>query len=213
MTAPPHQRSEVDDSVVVAYPPDRRAPTAFALGEGARLRSGTVLYAGSRIGRRLSTGHNVVVREEVTIGDDVCIWSNSVVDYGCTIGHRVKVHSNCYVAQYSRIEDGAFLAPGVVFANDLYPGVDSSGKHLRGPLIGAGASIGANVTVLPFVTVGAGAIVGAGSVVTRDVPPRTVAYGNPAVAVRPVPHPTDVERRVRALWPPGNGAGTGRDDR
>ena len=45
----------------------------------------------------------------------------------------------------------------------------------------AGAQIGVNVTILPYVTIGVGAIIGAGSVVTRDVPPGVVAYGNPAV--------------------------------
>jgi UDP-2-acetamido-3-amino-2,3-dideoxy-glucuronate N-acetyltransferase len=44
-----------------------------------------------------------------------------------------------------------------------------------------GASIGANATLLPGVTIGAGAMVGAGAVVTRDVPPRAIVMGNPAV--------------------------------
>jgi galactoside O-acetyltransferase len=40
--------------------------------------------------------------------------------------------------------------------------------------------IGANCTILPDVRIGTGAVVGAGSVVTRDVPPHTVATGVPA---------------------------------
>jgi acetyltransferase-like isoleucine patch superfamily enzyme len=43
--------------------------------------------------------------------------------------------------------------------------------------------VGANTIVMPGVTVGPDSIVGAGSVVTRDVPPGTVAAGVPA---RPV---------------------------
>ena len=35
-----------------------------------------------------------------------------MVDYGCVIGDKVKIHAKCYVAQYSTIEEGAFLAPG-----------------------------------------------------------------------------------------------------
>jgi acetyltransferase-like isoleucine patch superfamily enzyme len=46
--------------------------------------------------------------------------------------------------------------------------------------VGAGAQIGVNVTLLPFVRIGDGCLVGAGSVVTRDLQPGTVAYGNPA---------------------------------
>ena len=35
-------------------------------------------------------------------------------------------------------------------------------------------------------TVGNHAVIGAGSVVTHDVPAYTLAYGNPAVVVRPL---------------------------
>lgn len=51
-------------------------------------------------------------------------------------------------------------------------------------VIGNGAWIASRVTILPGVTVGEGAIVGAGSVVTRDVPPDTLAVGVPARPVR-----------------------------
>jgi acetyltransferase-like isoleucine patch superfamily enzyme len=178
-----HQPREpaVDIGVLVGYPSARVQTAALDLAPGARLRSGTVLYAGSRIGERFSSGHHVVVREQCVLGDDVSVWSNTVIDYGCRIGDRVKVHANCYVAQYSQIEQDAFLAPGVSFANDLYPGSAESAARMAGPVIGAGAQLGVNVTVLPFVRIGAGALIGAGSVVTRDVPAGAVAYGNPAV--------------------------------
>lgn len=169
-----------DPGVLIGYAPDRRVPTELKLGPGARLRSGTVLYGGSAIGVRLQTGHHVVIREQSTLGDDVSIWSNTVVDYGCRIGSRVKVHSNCYLAQYTVIEDDAFLAPGVSVCNDLYPGDERSAAAMLGPTVRRRAQIGVNVTLLPYVVVGEGAIVGAGSVVTRDVPDGAVAYGNPA---------------------------------
>lgn len=40
--------------------------------------------------------------------------------------------------------------------------------------------LGANVTVLPGVRIGKGSVVGAGSVITHDIPPYSVAVGNPA---------------------------------
>jgi galactoside O-acetyltransferase len=46
--------------------------------------------------------------------------------------------------------------------------------------------IGSNVVVLPGVTIGYGAVIGAGSVVTRDIPPMTVAVGTPCRVVRRV---------------------------
>jgi len=170
-----------DPTVILGYPPVRGVREPLVLGANARLRSGTVLYAGSVIGARFETGHHVVVREECRIGDDVSVWSGAVIDYGCRIGDSAKVHCNCYVAQFTEIGDHAFLAPGVTIANDLYPGDPGSAAVMSGPSIGAGAQIGVNVTILPFVRIGAGALVGAGATVTRDVPDRCVAYGNPAV--------------------------------
>lgn len=175
-----------DAGVIVGYPVSRTGSGALELGPGARLRSGTVLYDGSRIGAGLQTGHGVVIREENVLGADVSVWSNTVIDYGCRIGDRVKIHANCYVAQFSTLEDDVFLAPGVTIANDLYPGDERSAKLMRGPHLETGAQIGVNVTILPFVRIGAGAIVGSGSVVTRDIPAGWVAYGNPAVAHRKV---------------------------
>jgi len=188
-----------DPDVILGYPAGREASDPLVLGPDARLRSGTVVYAGSVIGARFETGHHVVVREQCRIGDDVCLWSGTVVDYGCRIGHGVKVHCNCYVAQFTEIGDGAFLAPGVTVANDLYPGDPRSAAVMSGPSIGAGARIGVNVTILPFVRIGAGALVGAGATVTRDIPEGTVAYGNPAVVRGPVEKLVPVGVRVEAV--------------
>jgi acetyltransferase-like isoleucine patch superfamily enzyme len=185
-----------DDGVLAGYPVSLTEAGPLVLGAGARLRTGTVLYDGSTIGRRLETGHGVVIREGCEVGDDVSVWTNSVIDYGCRIGNRVKIHCNCYVAQYSELEDDVFLAPGVTIANDLYPGDRRSAELMAGPRIGAGAQIGVNVTILPFVRIGTGALIGAGSVVTRDIPARVVAFGNPAVPRRTVADLPAINGRV-----------------
>ncbi len=186
----------IDHTVTVGYPAERGRPGPLVLGPGPRLRSNTVLYRASIIGRGLNTGHNVVIREECEIGDDVSVWSNSVIDYGCRLGDRVKIHSNCYVAQFTEIGDDAFLAPGVSIANDLYPGSDSSAAVMRGPVIGAGAQVGVGVTILPYVVIGEGAMVGSGAVVTKDIPAGMVAVGNPAVVTKSVAELTPIEQRV-----------------
>ena len=156
------------------------ADAMLRIGEGACIRSGSVIYAGSTIGAHFNSGHNVIVREENRIGDHVTIWGNSTVDYGCTIGNNVKIHTCVYVAQFTAIEDDVFLAPGVVIANDPHPGCPRAPDCMRGPTIRRGAQVGVNVTVMPFITIGEMALIGAGSVVTRDIPPRALAYGNPA---------------------------------
>ncbi len=172
---------EVHPNSFVGYRPGRKiADLRLVLGAGAVLRSGTVIYGGSRIGVRLQTGHGVVIREECAIGDDFNVWNNSTVDYGCRIGNGVKVHCNCYVSQYTELEDGVFLAPGVITANDPHP---LCGKCLKGPVVKRMARIGVNATLLPRITIGEYVLVGSGAVVTRDVPDRSVVVGNPARVV------------------------------
>lgn len=174
----------IDPGVVVGYLTGRRiADVTLRIGPGANIRSGTVIYAGSTIGSRLETGHGVVIREENVIGDNLNIWNNSTIDYGCVIGSRVKIHCNVYVAQFTIIEDDVFMAPGVMVANDPHPVCP---RCLRGPTIKRGARIGINVTLLPGITIGENSMIGAGSVVTRDIPPNMLAYGNPARPMRPV---------------------------
>jgi acetyltransferase-like isoleucine patch superfamily enzyme len=187
-----------DQDVILGYPGRRSAPSALRLGRDAVLRSGSVVYLGSRVGDRFETGHHVVLREECAVGDDVSVWSNTVVDYGCRIGNRVKIHANCYIAQYTDIRDDAFLAPGITIANDLYPGQRASAEVMSGPSIREGAQLGVNVTVLPYVVIGEHCLIGAGSVVTRDLPSGSVAFGNPATVRGRVEDLADISTRVRA---------------
>lgn len=186
-------------NVAIGEMPARKVgDLSLSVGENANLRSGTVIYLGSKIGSHLTTGHNVVIREENRIGDHFSIWSNSIIDYGCRIGNGVKVHCNCYVAQYTILEDGVFMAPGTIISNDMYPGSPDAMEHLEGPTIKKGAQIGCNVTILPGVVIGEHSLIGAGSVVTKDIPPYSVAYGNPA---RPVMKITDLVCKERKNRP------------
>lgn len=51
-------------------------------------------------------------------------------------------------------------------------------------IIGKNCFIGAHSIILPGVTIGDGSIVAAGSVVNRDIPPGSIAAGNPAKVIR-----------------------------
>jgi acetyltransferase-like isoleucine patch superfamily enzyme len=173
--------SLIDEDAILGYlSPRRGVGEVLTIGAHARVRSGSVIYAGSIIGAYFETGHHSIIREENEIGEHFSIWNNSVVDYGCRIGMRVKIHCQVYVAQFTVIEDDVFLAPGVKIANDYHPGCPDSKECMKGPTLKKGCRIGVNVTLLPNVTIGEGTLVGSGSVVTKDLPPGIVAYGNPA---------------------------------
>jgi acetyltransferase-like isoleucine patch superfamily enzyme len=77
--------------------------------------------------------------------------------------------------------------------------------------IGADCFIGGRSLILPGVEIGDGCVIGAGSVVTRSVPPRCVAAGNPARVLREgievgaygrFVEADETERRIKASWTP-----------
>ena len=79
------------------------------------------------------------------------------------------------------VEDDVFIGPNVTFTNDLVPRSKRYPESFARTVIHKGASIGANATIVAGHSIGAHALIGAGSVVTKNVPPNTVWYGNPAV--------------------------------
>jgi len=66
--------------------------------------------------------------------------------------------------------------------------------------IGSDVWIGQRVIILSGVTIGDGCIIGAGSIVTRDLPPYSVAAGNPCRVFRTRFEPDVVETLLRLRW-------------
>jgi len=187
----------IEPTCLVGYRPQRPvADLTLRIGANCFLRTGTIIYCGSTIGAGLQTGHNVIIREENVIGDQVSIWSGSVIDYRCRIGSHVRIHCNCYICQFTTLEDDVFLAPGTTLANDVYPLQEAAVPYMEGPTIRRGARVGVNVTILPRVIIGEGALVGAGSVVTKHVEPGAVVVGNPARVINRVENLQPIEQRV-----------------
>lgn len=159
---------------------DRSAPV---FGAGLIVRSHTVVYRGVRAGRKLHLGHGVLVREDAELGDDVSIGSHSVVEHHVVLGDGVRLHTGCFVPEFSVLEAGAWLGPGVTVTNARYPNRADTKDHLTGVHLEAGATVGAAAVLLPGVRIGAGALVGAGAVVTADVEPGATVVGNPGRAL------------------------------
>lgn len=151
--------------------------------------------------------HPQAIVESECIGDGTRIWAfahvlkgavigcncnlgdGAFVESGARIGDNVTIKNQCLIWEGVTIDDNAFIGPNVVFTNDLHPRSPRLGlaharyatkKWLVPTVVGEGASLGASVTILAGVTIGEFATVGIGSVVTRDIPPHTLAFGAPA---------------------------------
>jgi acetyltransferase-like isoleucine patch superfamily enzyme len=174
--------SYTEDFCIVGTPPRgvEEGELQTVIGDGAVIRSHTVIYAGNLIGRHFQTGNKVNIRELNEIGDDVSIGTLSVVEHHVKIGNGVRIHTQAFVPEFTVLEEGCWIGPNVVLTNAKYPLSPGVKDHLAGPVIRRGAKIGANATILPGVVIGEDALVGAGAVVVRDVPARAVVAGNPA---------------------------------
>ncbi|MCM1136039.1 MAG: sugar O-acetyltransferase [Clostridium sp.] len=113
-------------------------------------------------------------------------------DFGknITIGKDVFINSGCHFQDQAGITigDGALIGHNVTLAtinHDLNP-ANNRRNHYAPIHIGNHVWIGSNVTVLPGVTIGDWAVVAAGAVVTKDVPPLTVAGGVPARVLKKI---------------------------
>jgi maltose O-acetyltransferase len=112
-------------------------------------------------------------------------------DYGSNIycGHDVYFNVNCVVLDAARVTIGSHVlfGPGV----QLYAATHPLAADVRRTLelarpirIGDDCWLGGGTIVCPGVTIGEGCVIGAGAVVTRDIPPYSLAVGNPARVVR-----------------------------
>ena len=127
------------------------------IGEGTKVWHFTHIMSGAQVGKKCSIGGKAV------------------------IGNGVKIQNNVSLYDDVVIEDDVFCGPSCVFTNVINPRAFIERKHeYKQTLIKKGASIGANATIVCGVTVGEYALIGAGSVVTKDVPPYALVYGNPA---------------------------------
>lgn len=116
----------------------------------------------------------------------------------CDYGYNVHIGDNFY-ANYNltildeapvTFGDNVFVAPNCGFYTAGHP-IDAEERnkgleYARPITIGNNVWIGANVCVLPGVTIGDSCVIGAGSVVTKDIPPYSVAAGNPCKIIKTI---------------------------
>ena len=176
----------VEDFCIIGAPFKGSKSEETIIGDGAFIRSHTVIYAGNRIGRNFQTGHKANIRELNLIGDNVSVGTLSVIEHHVIIEDGVRIHTQAFIPEYSLLKKNCWLGPNVVLTNAKFPKSPNAKEQLKGPVVEESAKIGANATILPVVHIGRNALIGAGSVVTKDVDDDAVVAGNPARFVRQI---------------------------
>jgi UDP-2-acetamido-3-amino-2,3-dideoxy-glucuronate N-acetyltransferase len=138
------------------------------------------------------------------IGNDTKIWQFTVILAGACIGNNCNICCHCFIENNViindnvtiksgvylwdgiRIGNNVFVGPNVSFINDKYPHSKKYPEKYLETVIGDGASIGAGAIIMGGIKIGNGAMIGAGSLVTKDVPPSTLWYGNPAKFIKDI---------------------------
>lgn len=121
-----------------------------------------------------------VILSQAKIGNNCNICAQVLIENDVIIGDNVTVKSGVQIWDGARIEDNVFIGPNVTFTNDMYPKSQNKDFECKGITLRKGCSIGANTTLLPGIEIGENSLVGAGSVVTKSVPAGEIWVGNPA---------------------------------
>jgi acetyltransferase-like isoleucine patch superfamily enzyme len=144
-----------------------------------RLGERVILCSDSRF-TALGVNHPVVLRTllpgaEIILGDDVGISGGSLcASVSITVGDGTMFGANVTVADTD-------FHPVIHPRRRYAPLAEADHAPVR---IGRNVFIGTNTIVLKGVTIGDHAVIGAGSVVTRDIPARAIAAGNPCRVLR-----------------------------
>jgi UDP-2-acetamido-3-amino-2,3-dideoxy-glucuronate N-acetyltransferase len=121
-----------------------------------------------------------VILANAKIGSNCNINAQVLIENDVSIGNNVTIKSGVQIWDGITLEDNVFIGPNVAFTNDFLPRSKKYPQQFLKTIVKEHASIGANATIIGGITIGEYAMIGAGSVVTKNVKPYALVYGNPA---------------------------------
>lgn len=196
------------NGVSMADPASTYVEAEVTLGADTLVQANTHLLGRTAIGKGCVIGPNAIIRD-ATIGDRCTVLASvlegAVLEDDVEIGPFARLRTGAHLAShvhmgnFGEVKD-SYLGPGVKVGHFSYIGNATIGKNTnigagtitcnfdgekKNPTeIGADVFIGSDTMLVAPVKVGDGARTGAGAVVTRDVPPDTLAVGVPARGIK-----------------------------
>ena len=194
-------------------------PEATYIEPGVSIGADTVLWPGTylrgrtTIGSGCELGPNTIIHDS-QVGDGCTILASvlegAILEDHVEVGPFARLRKGAHLASgvhmgnFGEIKN-SYLGPGTKMGHFSYLGdatigaevnigagtitCNFDGTHKHPTEIGEGAFIGSDTMLVAPVKIGAGARTGAGAVVTRDVPPFSLAVGVPARTIRKLEPP------------------------
>lgn len=161
-----------------------RHPGKITLGDNVVIDDYAVLDAKGSRANRMEIGNNVIIGRSSVIScknGDLYIGDNSNIAMNCFIqsGKEVRIGSNVLFAAYCYVIGG-----GDHQTDRTDIPIIAQGQVVRGITIEDNCWIGAGVKVQDGTVIGRDSIIGSGAVVTKDIPPFSIALGVPAKVVK-----------------------------
>ncbi len=122
------------------------------------------------IGAKLTAGFG----GRIDISESVAVFDYTIIDIqnGLTIGENTLIAPFCYIIDYDHV------------IKDKSRPIIEQGYISKPIFIGTNVWLGTHVVILKGVRIGDNSMIGAGSVVTSDIPPNSIAVGNPARVIK-----------------------------
>ena len=204
-------RQHMLNGVSIADPASTYIEAEVVIGEDTLLQPNTHILGKTTIGKGNVIGPNSIIRDS-TIGDRckvlASVMDGAVLEDDVEVGPFARLRRGAHLAKhvhmgnFGEVKD-SYLAPGVKVGHFSYIGNATIGENTnigagtitcnydgekKNPTeIGQDVFIGSDTMLVAPVKVGDGARTGAGAVVTRDIPPDTLAVGMPARGIKKVP--------------------------
>jgi bifunctional UDP-N-acetylglucosamine pyrophosphorylase/glucosamine-1-phosphate N-acetyltransferase len=198
----------MDFGVTFVDPATAYVEPTVQLGRDTIILPNTHLQGSSIVGEECVIGPNTIIRD-TTMGNS-CHVECSVLE-GAILADEVTLGPFVHLRPGARLENGvrlgnfgevknSTLGPGTHMGHFSYVGDSTIGKHVNigagtitcnydgakkhRTVIGDNAFIGSDTLLVAPVTIGENARTGAGAVVTKNVPPNSLAVGVPARVIR-----------------------------
>ncbi len=157
---------------------------------------------------RRRTRMDVLPFNRFYLGDNSTVEDFTVINNGVGdiyIGDRTRIGLGCTLIGPVKIGNDVILAQGVVIAGlnhnyeDVSKPITKQGVSTAPVVIEDEVWLSANCVVLAGITVGKHSVVAAGAVVTKNIPPYSLALGNPAKIVKQYDPATKQWQRVNVV--------------